>query len=157
MPVTVRRAAEEDFEALEDLRRDFLEHHRQFHLESTNITDNPEEVFRSEIRENIEDKNKLALVAEEDGEVVGFLFASIESNLEIFKREYVGEIDKLLVRDDSRGRGIGEGMEEEAEKWFRRRDVDLVKTRIINGNSSAEKFWESKGFEDLISVKYKEL
>lgn len=93
----------------------------------------------------IRGKKKWALVAEDNGKIVGFILFLIK------KRAYYWKINKLayldlLIRDKNyRKKGAGRLLVKEMYKILKNEDVEYVQLSTHPQNP-AQKFWENLGF-----------
>ena len=85
------------------------------------------------------------LVAEEDGEVVGFVNANFRPQLHHLAP--VGTIDELVVDASRRGRRIGEQLVEAVLAEARRRGADVVEVMTHERRERARAFYRRCGFE----------
>jgi GNAT superfamily N-acetyltransferase len=97
------------------------------------------------LAEIVADPAHLALVAEEDGEVVGFVNANFRPQLHHLAA--VGTIDELVVDASWRGRRIGEQLVEEVLAEARRRGTDVVEVMTHERRERARVFYRRCGFE----------
>jgi GNAT superfamily N-acetyltransferase len=97
------------------------------------------------LAEVLADPAHVALVAEEDGDVVGFVNAHFRPQLHHLAP--VGTIDELVVDRDRRGRRIGEWLVEEVLAEARRRGADVVEVTTHNRRERARAFYRRCGFE----------
>ncbi len=81
------------------------------------------------------------LVAELDGEVVGFIGVLYYSNVGR------GEIGPVCVDKSLRGRGFGSQLLEKAVTFLRGEGVSRVIARVKEGNTGGLKFFEGNGFQ----------
>jgi ribosomal protein S18 acetylase RimI-like enzyme len=93
----------------------------------------------------VADPAHLPLVAEEDGEVVGFVNANFRPQLHHLAP--VGTIDELVVDTSRRGRRIGERLVEAVLEEARRRGADVVEVATHNRRERARDFYRRCGFE----------
>ncbi len=86
------------------------------------------------------------VVAELDGEVVGFMLAEVRSG-EFGLEEAAGWIEVLGVDPECRGRAVGRKMAESLLATFRDRGVSKVHTLIDDDMEEIALFFSSLGFE----------
>jgi len=104
-----------------------------------------QEAVRSVLARVLADPAHVALVAEEDGAVVGFVNAHFR--LQLHHLVPVGTIDELVVERDRRGQRIGEGLVEEVLEEARRRGADVMEVSTHNRRERAREFYRRCGFE----------
>ena len=97
------------------------------------------------LAEVLADPAHVALVAEEDGEVVGFVNAHFRPQLHHLAP--VGTIDELVVDANRRGRRIGEHLVEEVLAEARRQGADVVEVMTHERRERARAFYRRCGFE----------
>jgi len=97
------------------------------------------------LAEVLADPAHVALVAEEDEDVVGFVNAHFRPQLHHLAP--VGTIDELVVDRDRRGRRIGERLVEEVLAEARRRGADVVEVTTHKRRERARAFYRRCGFE----------
>ena len=97
------------------------------------------------LAEIVTDPAHLALVAEEDGEVVGFVNANFRPQLHHLAP--VGTIDELVVDASRRGRRIGERLVEAVLEEARRRGADVVEVMTHERRERARAFYRRCGFK----------
>jgi GNAT superfamily N-acetyltransferase len=145
--VKVRQASPEDipqlvtlFEELERMQRDW----RVF---------TPRPGFYDEIarrfREAIVAEDRVVLVAEDDGEVVGMSYAETRIPSR-FSDERSLELSVVVVRAGHRGRGVGRGLVSEAARFARERGVGFVEVKSFWPNKGSIAFWQALGFNPRV-------
>jgi GNAT superfamily N-acetyltransferase len=103
------------------------------------------EAVRPALAEVLADPAHVALVAEADGEVVGFVNAHFRPQLHHLAP--VGTIDELVVDRDRRGQRIGERLVEEVLEEARQRGADVMEVSTHNRRERARDFYRRCGFE----------
>lgn len=86
------------------------------------------------------------VVAEIDGEVVGFMLAEVRSG-EFGLEEATGWIEVLGVDPECRGRAVGRKMAESLLDTFRTRGVGRVHTLVDDDMNEIASFFSSLGFK----------
>ncbi len=135
----------------------------------------PEEVFL-EKEKNVEEKEKnfneiirnnnknIALVAEYEGEIVGIMCGSINSNYKYFKMKYADLIG-LYIDPDFQDSGIGSSLKNMFEDWARKNGATRYIIGVLKDNQKARMVYEKWGGklstheEDFykLGVAYKEI
>ena len=128
----IRRAAESDVKAITRL------------LAQLDYPLGADEV-RPVLSELLTDPAHVVLVAEEDGEVVGYVNANFRPQLHHLAP--VGTIDELVVDKGRRGRRIGERLVKEVLDEARRRRADVVEVTTHERRERARAFYRRCGFE----------
>ncbi|MFL5796996.1 MAG: GNAT family N-acetyltransferase [Actinomycetota bacterium] len=96
-------------------------------------------------RESLDADDRLLVVAEEEGEVVGMAYgeARVPSR---FSDERTLEISGVVVRAGHRGRGVGRALAEEAARFAEELGVQWIELKVFWPNETAREFWRTLGF-----------
>jgi len=99
-------------------------------------------------------KNNMALVAEENNEIIGFVSGETRAigNHLIFRDSVVGQINDLIVRRDYQKRGVGRKLINEMEARLRTMGADHLDLKVYDFNKDAIRFYEQIGFKRKIIV-----
>lgn len=87
-----------------------------------------------------------SVVAERDGEVIGFMFGEVRSG-EFGLEQPTGWIEVLGVDPDRRGRAVGRRMAEAMLEHFRQRGAVQVRTLVDAEMAEIGAFFTALGFE----------
>jgi ribosomal protein S18 acetylase RimI-like enzyme len=101
--------------------------------------------------------DSLVLVAESDGDVVGYLYAGIEPRNWKELREEAGFVHDILVHEDSRGAGIAQHLMDGAVEWFRQRGMPRAILWTAARNTQAHRLFERLGFRSTMIEMTREL
>lgn len=85
-------------------------------------------------------------LAEEDGEVLGWMNARINHQLESPPH---AEITGLVVTAKRRSQGIGAALVAQAERWARERGLDELRVRSRIERTRAHAFYRRQGYAEL--------
>lgn len=99
----------------------------------------------------------LVLVADLDGEVVGYLYAAIEPRNWKELREEAGFIHDVLVDEGRRGAGLAHALIDEAIAWCRARGVPRVILWTAATNAPAQRLFQRLGFRSTMIEMTREL
>lgn len=121
-------------------------------VEASWETDYPDILSRESIESGIDDwyapdrleaelerARTLLLVAERDGDVVGFVHC-LWANDE-------GDILRLYVHPDHRGEGVGGDLLDRARERLADHDVDRLEAMVLRANEPGNEFYRAFGFE----------
>ena len=126
--ISVRRAGEADVEVLRRLWD-------EFNAEAT-YAPYPGSGFDASFVRDL-----VAFVAEEDGQVVGTLYANLSA-------PHFGYVFGVYTRPDARGRGVGRALMRAAAEFLREQGRDYVVLSVDTPNEGARAFYDRLGFED---------
>jgi ribosomal protein S18 acetylase RimI-like enzyme len=87
-----------------------------------------------------------SVVAEVDGEVVGFMLGDVRSG-EFGIEEKSGWIEVLGVDPDASGKGVGRALADEMLARYRRNGISVVRTMVDRSMPEVEAFFTRLGFE----------
>jgi len=100
---------------------------------------------REELRGFIGNRRSRTWVAEENGEVIGFLIAERQAQ----RAAHLVTID---VVDSWRRRRVGSLLMDAAENWARERKLLLVYLEAAENNAPARSFYEARGYRKVDRV-----
>ena len=102
--------------------------------------------YASFISTQLEDANKIVLVADDQGEVVGYAFGAVEGYDFLALRGPAGVLHDLIVDPKHRGQGVGRLLVGAALEFFRSRSVPRVVLATADRNGKAQRLFASMGF-----------
>ena len=94
----------------------------------------------------------LLLAEDGDGNLLGFVLASLVRRAGPFLESERGEIDWLFVREDGRRRGVGQGLTGAALRWLRECGARRVEVQVERTNAVGRAFWDAQGFAVAMDV-----
>lgn len=97
-----------------------------------------------------------ALVAESEGEIVGYIVGNLKEEPIRIKAKYA-ELEDMLVLPKFRNQGIGSKLLEEFISWCKRKKVNYLSAKVTAKNRQAVKFYKEHGFKDYILTLEKKL
>jgi ribosomal-protein-alanine N-acetyltransferase len=105
-----------------------------------------EEAFKkNQISLLLEDYNSIGLMAEESGEIVGFIVGMIYPNGKVVS----GHILTIDVLPSHRRKGIGEKLLKEMENIFAQKGVQACLLEVREGNVAAINLYHKLGYKDV--------
>ena len=132
--MTIRDAGPKDLELLRRLRDDF-----QRELNKPAFFDEPWQSVAEDVEDTI--ASGIALLADEDGEPVGYALASVVPQTPIRAHLY-----DIYVSADARGRGIGRELLATVAERSRGRGVTHLSLDVALGNDGARRLYDRLGF-----------
>jgi len=128
------------------------------HLTDSGFSYDPDiEHIRNSLPSQIQSKLYLILVAEQDGETIGFLSACLHRADRKFKSSLIGVVNDIFVYPGQRGKSAGAMLVREAESWMCENGAQSVQCNVVAGNSSALTFWRNHGYADAVIITSKSL
>jgi ribosomal protein S18 acetylase RimI-like enzyme len=152
----VRFASEEDFENLFNL-------YKQLYILEARLDNNlkdfeeVEENLRKYVQRCLKKENYIVLIAEKDSKILGFIIIAIREYTKVCKKQKFGYIDAIFVKEDSRKKGIGRKLLNEAEKFLKEQKIHSLELDIYEGNKEAIKFYQKSGFRIISKRMRKEI
>ena len=125
-PLGYEMAELDDFNGLaEDVREDAIAYHKKA----------------------LTNDERTILVAIEDGEFAGFIYAKREETMPVLKREYDLHIIEVYVREESRQQGIASELLAEIEAWEKAQDCEWASLMVHVDNRAAHSLYKNNEFE----------
>ena len=113
-------------------------------------TDRPEEGYGRFLVSQLANPNSLVLVAEREGEVVGYVFADIEPTSWRDLRGPCGFIHDVYVDASARRAGTGQALLRAAIEWVHSKGMTQVVLWSKTGNEHAQRLFAKLGFRDTM-------
>ena len=158
MAAVIRRAVAADLAAVGRLGAALLVAHYEFDQQRF-MQGGPdaEDGYAWFLGTQLDRPDSLVLVAEDDGQVVGYLYAGIEPRNWKELREEAGFVHDILVHEDSRGAGIAKLLMDGALAWFRERGMPRAILWTAARNNGAHRLFERHGFRSTMIEMTREL
>ena len=104
--------------------------------------------------EQLNNKNTINLVYEEDKEILALLLANYKkpSKAPFIRKRKIIFIDCLVVDENHKGMGIGRRMMEYLENIARKKKVESIELNVYNFNKDAKKFYRALGMDKKSSI-----
>jgi GNAT superfamily N-acetyltransferase len=119
--------------------------------------DDPEGGYGWFLGEQLEDADAVVIVADQDGTVVGYVYAGIEPLSWKELRDECGFVHDLYVADEARGLGAGPRLLEAAFDWLRARGMPRVVLWTAEQNATAQHVFARAGFRRTMVEMTREL
>jgi ribosomal protein S18 acetylase RimI-like enzyme len=154
----VRRATPADLQRIGRLGALLVEEHHDFDPRRF-LAARPgtPEGYASFISTQLEDPDKAVLVADHEGEVIGYAYAAVEGYDYMALRGPAGVLHDVIVDSKHRGRGVGRLLLEAALAFFRSRGVPRVVLATAERNEAAQRLFASMGFRRTMIEMTREL
>ncbi len=115
------------------------------------------EGYASFISTQLEDPDAAVLVAEDDGDVIGYAYAAVEGYDYMALRGPAGVLHDLIVDPLRRGRGVGRLLLDAALEFLRTRGAPRVVLSTAERNEAAQRLFASMGFRRTMIEMTREL
>jgi ribosomal protein S18 acetylase RimI-like enzyme len=104
------------------------------------------EGYASFLGSQLEDTDKAVLVADDNGDVIGYAYAAVEGYDYMALRGPAGVLHDIIVDPEHRGRGIGRLLLNATLAFFSSSGVPRVVLSTAEQNEAAQRFFASLGF-----------
>lgn len=156
MPTTIRRLEDDDVDGISELWQRFARL-REDMTGRTILNEDAADYFFGYATGLLQRKDTLTLVADDDGEVVGYLIAAKQRKPPIYHHTRVAYLSDAYVAEDHRGEGILTKFVEELMAWCAAEGITAVDVMLFQKNELAQKIYEKMGFEPYRVVMRREL
>ena len=158
MPILIRSAQAGDLPVLGRLGAQLMRVHHDFDARRfLSPGTDPERGYAWFLGTQMEDEDCLLLVAELDGEVIGYVYAAIEPLSWKELRDEAGFIHDLVVDAAHRGGGAGSQLLDAASEWLRSRGMARVMLWTAEQNTGGQRLFARSGFRPTMVEMTKEL
>ncbi|PMP75379.1 MAG: GNAT family N-acetyltransferase [Aciduliprofundum sp.] len=155
MGIKIRKMEEKDIketaELLIRLKKFNAEHDPLF-----TITDDIERNVNDYLKQSISSEDRVVLIAEDNGKIVGAILGEIRDRLFYEPRREI-RVRDIYILPHYRKKGLGKLLLEELEKRVKGKGVDIITVEFPNENLLAHKFYSALGMRSLICVYGKSL
>lgn len=157
----IRPATPDDVPAVLPMVAQIAALHEQWDPAKYGFLPDPASRYRDWLRHNANEERAVFLVAEsEPGKLVGFIVATVEREIPIYRLKEFGFVHDLWVEPDYRHEGIGRQLAMRTIERFREIGVQQIRLDTAARNEPARKLFLSCGFrtsvvEMLLDLKLK--
>ncbi len=149
--ITIRPATSSDQSALGPMGAALMRQHHAADPRRFLLTDKPEAGYGRFLVSQLADAGTLVMVAEDAGEVVGYVFASIEGTSWRDLRGPCGFIHDVLVLEGVRQQGAGRMLVRAAIDWIHSKGMSQVVLWRMTQNVAAQSLFGSFGFRQTMT------
>lgn len=154
----IRRATPEDLPLIGRLGALLIEEHYDFDPQRFLAPrQGTPEGYASFIGTQLADPNKAVLVADDNGEVVGYAYAAIEGYDYMALRGPAGVLHDVIVEPEHRGRGVGRMLIDAILAFLSERGVPRVVLLTAERNEAAQRLFARIGFRRTMIEMTREL
>jgi GNAT superfamily N-acetyltransferase len=142
----IRPATQADEVALGRYGGALMRLHHELDRQRFIMVDHPEQGYGRFLVSQLGDRESLVLVAEREGEVVGYVFAGLEPTSWKDLRAPCGFIHDVFVEADARRAGVATQLVQAAIEWVHAQGMPRVVLTSAAKNLGAQRLFESLGF-----------
>ena len=143
----VRKGRLKDADGVLVLWNEFIEYHKNISSDFFELRDDAPDMFDKYYCRHVRSRRKIALVAERDGEIVGYLLGLHAKRPPVFKNTDYGFVSDLAVTKKMRSKGVGRALMDEFEKWAVDRKLDSISLSVLAANKIGQKFYKKQGYK----------
>ena len=139
----IRPVKPEDVDAVGRLWFELVSYHQELSQMMPIPAEDGAERYSARIRWSVDDNHVQTFVAEDEGEIVGYVYGTVVDLLpEMFKDERAGIVGDIYVTGKKRGAGVGTALMETMKNWFKLRAVTHYEWYVAAMNEQGIRFWE---------------
>lgn len=139
----IRPAKASDSERIGALWLDLVNYHRELDENMPTAAEDGHVRYAQRIRYSLNDSYQRVLVAEENGDLLGYVTGMIIDIVpEMFLEERAGMIGDIYVLPSQRGKGTGTALMQVMKDWFKLRGVTYYELSVAAENQSGVRFWQ---------------
>jgi ribosomal protein S18 acetylase RimI-like enzyme len=109
-----------------------------------------EEHWENVLRDWIRDDDTRVLVADAEGQLVGYIIGMMRENPPVLLPPVYGLVSDICVDPAWRQRGIGRRLFEALKDWFTEKELSTVQLNVAHTNPVSQGFWRAVGCEDYM-------
>jgi ribosomal protein S18 acetylase RimI-like enzyme len=156
--MTIRRASPADLPALGRLGALLVRTHHDFDPRRfIAATPQTEQGYASFLGRQLNEANVVVLVAERDGQVIGYSYAGVEGYDYMSLRGPAGVLYDIVVDSAERGRGVGRSLLEAMLQALEAQGAPRVLLSTAEQNESAQRLFARAGFRRTMIEMTREL
>jgi len=133
-----------------EIWEELMEYHIGISSIDYEMKDDAPELFLKFFENNVRSRNKKAVVAEEDGKVIGYVLGAIQERPPLFKTTHHAFITDAAVLQENRNKGVGTKLLEEFASWAKEKGMKYIVLSVVPENKIGKDFWEKHGFQTIM-------
>jgi ribosomal protein S18 acetylase RimI-like enzyme len=145
--VQIRRATPADRAAIGRLWQEMMDYHCTLDPEVFALAEDALSCWLEWFDTILQDENRIVLVAEVDGQPIGYVHGTVGETPPVYAQRKHGAIVEISVTASWRRRGVGGQLVGALFDWFRQRGLAEVRLGRSPHNPLATDFWRKLGFE----------
>lgn len=139
----IRPAKKQDADTIAHLWLQLVAYHRELDANMPVASRDGVHRYAQRIRYAIDDGYLQVYVAEEQDEIIGYVYGTIIDLLpETFASERAGMVADIFVKESCRGRGVGKALMHMMRDWFSRHNIKHYEWYVAAANTEGIRFWK---------------
>lgn len=149
--IIIRDLQEKDLPEVKIIFNEFVQHHVKYDRTFEKVSD-ADQMWADYIHESHTTKDDFrVLIAEIEGQVVGFCLGYVAERPPIYKSKRIGMIGNIAVKEGYKRLSIGQQLFAEIKTWFKAQGIDLIETEVAISNPQSMGFWTKVGGRSFIT------
>ncbi len=107
--------------------------------------------YSDTLQEWMSDEERRVVVAETDGQVVGYAVGHLAENPPVLEPHVYGHVSDICVAPSWRRRGIARLLFAALCKWLQQHGAKIVQLHVATQNPAAQAFWHEMGFSPFMT------
>ena len=153
----IRKAKLSDGPAVIELWKALIDYHKDIACYDLEMVDEAPEIFSKWYKTHVRSGKRRAIVAEADGQLIGYFMGSIESRANLFKRHVKAHIYDTYIVEEWRGKGVGKALLDDFTAWVQEKGVDQITVFYSPENGPGLGFWHDSGYTDVLIMGHRDL
>ncbi|MFH1802781.1 MAG: GNAT family N-acetyltransferase [archaeon] len=141
----IRKATIEDLKEIKKLNQELF--HHDFKFDKTLDIGWPSK-NEDYYKKSITGKDSITLIAEDEGEIMGYLIGAITTAADYRKIKQIAKLENMLILKEHRRKGVGKQLIKEFIDWAKVKDAHKAKVIASAQNEPAINAYKSMGFEE---------
>ena len=142
----IREATSKDVDGLIPLWLELMEYHAPISF-VFEVSEAYALLARKDVQDAVENKHMRFFVAEENGELLGYVTCAILTRPSAMKFTKRGQIEGIYVR--AKSKGTGTLLVNKVKEWFKSEHVEFMTLMVAIKNDQGVAFWKKMGFDPL--------
>jgi GNAT superfamily N-acetyltransferase len=148
--ILIRNGKVNDKHHVAKIWQEIMEYHREISSINLEVRQDAPKIFMEFYENNVRSINKKALIAEEDGIIIGYMMGAIQKRPPVFKNRNQAFITDAAVTANKRNSGIGEQLLIAFEDWVKEKKLNYIVLNVVPENTVGINFWQKHGFQTIV-------
>ncbi len=149
--IVIRPITKSDADALGEMWLDLVAYHQNLSKDLPAAARGGHHRYVRRVLDRLDDPYTCALIAELDGQVVGFILGMVVDLVpDIFEQPPAGFLADIYVEPIARRLGVGRQLVATLTGWFRQCGVKSYDWHVSSDNAQGIAFWRSVGGRDVM-------
>lgn len=149
--IKIREATPKDNEALINLNLELIKFEKAFEPD-LKIDDETKKFLDEWITKDFKSKDWKSFVAEDNGEIVGFISGRIGKRYKFYKTQVFGDAENAFVIESYRNKGVAKQLMAELVVWMKSKGVERIEASTYWKNTAAQDIWRKMGFKEHMII-----